>query len=260
LLLENITPNPNHERNDRKVVMLLVDGLREDFIDFGPEPGVKLVIDPEEPDAYKSDKFQIFRRLKEQYPERTFLYPGESAMPTITVIRVKSTITGGISTLFETTLEFVQDEVFEDTIFTQIKNDVELGPDDKIVYYGQYCWVPFFGSHFDDWVKIKSPDKRIPDELEPKIIHHMTKSLDEGSHFRLMGAHTVAIDNAAHHDHTHHPMVTKMIHVTEDMLEQLVEKIDDKTTLLVFGDHGFTQDGNHGGETRLELASAVFAY
>jgi len=75
-----------------------------------------------------------------------------------------------------------------------------------------------------------------------------------------MGAHTVAIDNAAHHDHTHHPMVTKMIHVTEDMLEQLVEGIDDKTTLLVFGDHGFTQDGNHGGETRLELASAVFAY
>ena len=36
--------------------------------------------------------------------------------------------------------------------------------------------------------------------------------------------------------------------------------MDDKTTLVVFGDHGMTTDGNHGGLTDLEMRSALFAY
>ena len=51
-----------------------------------------------------------------------------------------------------------------------------------------------------------------------------------------------------------------MIQITEQKLYQIVDSIDDKTTLLVFGDHGLTEDGNHGGETRLEMASAIFAF
>lgn len=51
-----------------------------------------------------------------------------------------------------------------------------------------------------------------------------------------------------------------MISIDEKILEKLIEKMDDKTTLLVFGDHGVTEDGNHGGDSRLEMASAFFAY
>ena len=36
--------------------------------------------------------------------------------------------------------------------------------------------------------------------------------------------------------------------------------MDNKTTLVVFGDHGMTTDGNHGGLTDLEMRSALFAY
>jgi len=106
-LLENKTPNPLHERNDRKVVMVLVDALREDFIDFGPEHGLDLLIDPAESVAYKGKKFQTFKNLQASNPSGTLLRPAKSAMPTITVVRVKNFITGGISSLFETTSEFV---------------------------------------------------------------------------------------------------------------------------------------------------------
>lgn len=51
-----------------------------------------------------------------------------------------------------------------------------------------------------------------------------------------------------------------MIGITNDHLKELLESIDDKTTVLIFGDHGLTEDGNHGGETNLEMASAFFAY
>lgn len=40
----------------------------------------------------------------------------------------------------------------------------------------------------------------------------------------------------------------------------MVDGLDDDTTLLIFGDHGLTPDGNHGGETTFEMASGFFAF
>lgn len=45
-----------------------------------------------------------------------------------------------------------------------------------------------------------------------------------------------------------------------EVLKQLKSSIDEDTLLLVFGDHGMTEDGNHGGSTELETDSALFAY
>ena len=36
--------------------------------------------------------------------------------------------------------------------------------------------------------------------------------------------------------------------------------MDDKTTLVVFGDHGMTIDGNHGGSSELEMRTVLFSY
>ena len=36
--------------------------------------------------------------------------------------------------------------------------------------------------------------------------------------------------------------------------------MDNETVLLVFGDHGMTDDGNHGGASDNELRSVLFSY
>jgi phosphatidylinositol glycan class O len=36
--------------------------------------------------------------------------------------------------------------------------------------------------------------------------------------------------------------------------------MDDQTTLVVFGDHGMTESGNHGGGSEDEMRSVLFAY
>lgn len=36
--------------------------------------------------------------------------------------------------------------------------------------------------------------------------------------------------------------------------------MDEHTTLIVFGDHGMTEDGNHGGGSDLELRTVLFAH
>lgn len=39
-----------------------------------------------------------------------------------------------------------------------------------------------------------------------------------------------------------------------------MELMDDQTTLVVFGDHGMTESGNHGGGSELEMRTVLFAY
>lgn len=36
--------------------------------------------------------------------------------------------------------------------------------------------------------------------------------------------------------------------------------MDDQTTLVVFGDHGMTESGNHGGGSENEMRTVLFAY
>ena len=36
--------------------------------------------------------------------------------------------------------------------------------------------------------------------------------------------------------------------------------MDDDTTLVIFGDHGMTEDGSHGGSSEEEMRTVLFAY
>jgi hypothetical protein len=40
----------------------------------------------------------------------------ESALPTVTSVRIKSILNGGLSTIFETTENFVSSEIVEDNL------------------------------------------------------------------------------------------------------------------------------------------------
>lgn len=46
----------------------------------------------------------------------------------------------------------------------------------------------------------------------------------------------------------------------EHIIYEVITRMDDKTTLIVFGDHGMTDDGNHGGGSENEMRSVIFAY
>lgn len=66
-----------------------------------------------------------------------------------------------------------------------------------------------------------------------------------------------------HCGHKHGPLHSEMSRkLTEmnDVIKEVIEKMEDNTLLLVMGDHGMTMTGDHGGDTPDETEALLFAH
>ena len=88
----------------------------------------------------------------------------------------------------------------------------------------------------------------------------MISELQKGSEFDFMLVHMIGVDSAGHTFGSKHPEVERKLGETEKFIEKVIELMDNDTTLLVYGDHGMTMEGSHGGNSELEMRTALFAY
>jgi len=101
--------------NQPKVVMLMVDALREDFVEFDPMlSSTKITVESAKlihkqktfldtsRSAYSGKRMKILNKLASEQPENAILVPMEADLPTVTTIRIKSIMTGALSSFFET--------------------------------------------------------------------------------------------------------------------------------------------------------------
>lgn len=77
----------------------------------------------------------------------------------------------------------------------------------------------------------------------------------------MLVGHFLGLD---HIGHTYSSVSTaqmgyKLKQISE-FLEDTIDKMDNKTILLIVGDHGMKDDGNHGGGSREEIETVFFAY
>ncbi len=179
----------------------------------------------------------------------------ESAIPTVTSVRIKSVLGGGLSTFFETTEEFVTSQVTEDNILYQLKNRNQ-----KVVFYGDHIWTPLYGQFFDETVQFQSENTRDLDTLDNGVRTALMNKLNGENDFALCIAHIIGVDSAGHTYNSQNQHIARKLRDTQSFIQEVISSMDDQTTLIVFGDHGMTEDGNHGGGTELELRTVFFAY
>ena len=86
------------------------------------------------------------------------------------------------------------------------------------------------------------------------------EELRKGSDFDFLLGHILGIDSAGHSFNAEHPEIERKLIDSERMIQDVMELMDDNTTLIVFGDHGMTASGNHGGGSDNEMRTVLFAY
>lgn len=189
--------------NDHKVILLLVDALREDFVEFSENTQHLRTIDEDSVEAYPGKKMTIFREMKEKEPLNTFMFPMRSVSPTITTVRAKGILSGGVQTFFDTLEEFTVGANGEDSILYQVKNRIGTGHSnngqaDKIHFYGDFLWCDRFSEFFDKKACYDALNMNDLDTLDNSAMDDIFNALDEGSDFKLLLGHIIGIDSAGH--------------------------------------------------------------
>ena len=88
----------------------------------------------------------------------------------------------------------------------------------------------------------------------------MFQELENGSDFDFMLIHMIGVDCAGHTFGSKHPEIERKLRENEARIKKVIEMMDEKTTLMVFGDHGLTTNGDHGVNSLQEMRTAMFTY
>jgi len=215
-------------------------------------------LDSEAKYAYTGEKVSLFRDLVETKPENALLFPLKSEMPTVTVVRIKGILSGILNTVFEFTESLVAGKFTEDNLLYQLH--AKLGSKARVLFFGDDIWTNQFGKWWTRYADWSSLDINDLDTLDQNVSSHVLSELERGSDFDFMLVHMIGVDSAGHTFGSKHPAIERKLLETEKFIKKVTELMDDDTTLVVYGDHGMTEEGSHGGNSELEMRTAMFAY
>ena len=131
---------------------------------------------------------------------------------------------------------------------------------ENVVFAGGFAWVGLYGEDIDrayphELFNIAELDE--PDEITMRDFHREF----DAKNWTMMIAHIIGVDHAGHYYlNAGHSEIERKLVDEEKILKSIIDKLDRDTVMLVFGDHGMTDQGGHGGESEEELRTIFFAY
>ncbi|KAJ1978341.1 mannose-ethanolamine phosphotransferase gpi13 [Dimargaris cristalligena] len=234
------------------------------------------------------------QHLLQSQPERTQLFRFLADPPTTTLQRLKGLTTGTLPTFIDMGSNFAGSAIDEDSwiwqfyqrwVRRQPKGGAATAPD--ILFTGDDTWMALFPTIFESLAARAFPfpsfnvwdlhtlDNGVLDilaqyaqvnttslhrfEADPELVSS-GPALAKGDDWQLIIAHMLGVDHCGHRFGPDHLTMAQKLDQMNLVLEQIVKALPDDTLLLVMGDHGMDQRGDHGGDNPLELEAALLAY
>ena len=98
--------------------------------------------------------------------------------------------------------------------------------------------------------------------VDDGVIEHIFPLLkhENKTEWDFIIGHFLGVDHVGHRVGPEHPVMTAKLQQMDSVLREVVELLDDETLLVVMGDHGMNQQGDHGGDGELETSAALWIY
>ncbi|KAI7883469.1 alkaline phosphatase-like protein, partial [Lichtheimia hyalospora FSU 10163] len=170
--------------------------------------------------------------------------------------RVKGLMTGSLPTFIDAGSNFASSAVNEDHLLRQMRTRYK-----DFYFMGDDTWVNLYPEIFESNKTFESDSFKMfdLDTVDNRILEHLWPILDQ-SQWQVAIAHFLGVDHCGHTFGPSHPNMATKLNQMNNVIEQLVDRVDDKTLLVVMGDHGMSVEGDHGGESVEELISTLFLY
>ncbi|RKF83756.1 GPI ethanolamine phosphate transferase 3 [Golovinomyces cichoracearum] len=237
-----------HPKSFDKAVIIIIDALRYDFT----------IPHIEKNKAFQNSlPFLYDTAIKE--PQSAFLLPFIADPPTTTLQRLKGLTTGTLPTLVDLGSSFAGTAVEEDNLLIQLKNAGK-----KIVHLGDDTWTALFPGYFEEDISRAYDSFNVWDlhTVDDGVTEHIMPLLkgDKNGTWDVIIAHYLGVDHAGHRYGPDHPAMATKLQQMDGILREIVNSLDEKTLLVVMGDHGMDKKGDHGGESDDEVQAALWMY
>ncbi|XP_067850452.1 GPI ethanolamine phosphate transferase 2 isoform X2 [Heptranchias perlo] len=220
----------------RRVVIMLVDALREDFV-FGP----------------KGRQFMPYtRHLVEQGSSHSFI--AKAWPPTVTMPRIKAMMTGRIPGFIDVIMNLNSATLLEDNLIWQAK-----AAGKRTLFYGDDTWIRLFPDHFVEYDGTTSFFVSDYTEVDENVTRHLDKVLKRND-WDLLILHYLGLDHIGHlagpNSHLIGPKLSDMDNIVQKIHVELLSKEGETSLpslLILCGDHGMSDTGSHGGSSNHEV-------
>ncbi|KAI9661978.1 MAG: major facilitator super transporter protein [Alyxoria varia] len=225
-----------------KVIFMVIDALRSDFV-FSDTSGFKFT------QSLISDGVAI-------------PFTANAQAPTVTMPRVKALTTGSIPSFLDMILNFAQ----SDDSSTLANQDTWLGQmkatkSSNLVMYGDDTWLKLFPNTFHRADGTSSFFVSDFTEVDNNVTRHIPSELSRND-WDGMILHYLGMD---HIGHKAGPRSVNMVPKQKEMdniLQKIYSAVESEahlqsTLLILCGDHGMNEGGNHGGSAPGETSPAM---
>lgn len=237
----------------RKFIILVIDALRIDFV-LPSRTG-----SPAESAWY--DRLSVLDDLARSDPSHAKMLHFVADPPTATTQRLSGIAAGTLPAFVEVASSFAETSLSSDNFVHQLLSHPTryLNFD----FYGDDTWLHLFpiiesqskgtisGFHSFHLFDLHSVDDGIKEKLYPAL---------ESAKFDVIVAHFLGVDHCGHKYGPMHQLCGKKLAEMDSILREVIRRMDSNTTLFVFGDHGMTDNGDHGGISEKEVSSVLFSY
>ncbi|KAL1915662.1 uncharacterized protein VTP21DRAFT_6421 [Calcarisporiella thermophila] len=230
----------------KKMVILLIDALRFDFVHNKAEG-----------EAHYLGKLPIFESLRQENPNGAFLYEFVADPPTTTLQRLKALTTGTLPTFIDAGSNFAGTQIAEDNLIHQLRAQGK-----RVAFMGDDTWVKLFPHSFAENFTFPFDSFNVNDlhTVDNGVDKHLWPTMEENGEWDVLIGHFLGVDHCGHRYGPNHPEMAQKLTQMNVLIEKVVQRMDEDTLLVVMGDHGMDPKGDHGGDSDLEVRSALFMY
>ncbi|CDR44716.1 CYFA0S15e01882g1_1 [Cyberlindnera fabianii] len=219
-----------------KVVVMVVDALRSDFV--------------------FSDKSSMLFTQSLLRNGSAIGYTAFSNPPTVTLPRLKGITTGSTPNFLDAVLNVVE----EDTSSTLANQDSWIKQlkmaGKRIHMFGDDTWIKLFPGVFDISDGTNSFFVSDFTEVDNNVTRHLDQELSE-QNWDCLILHYLGLDHIGHKGGPESPFMPVKQKEMDAIVERIYQSLQSDTLLVVLGDHGMNELGNHGGSSAGETSAAL---
>ena len=227
-----------------RAIVLIIDALRYDFTI------------PHERTEHYLNSFPILHETAVKSPQNAFLLPFIADPPTTTLQRLKGLTTGTLPVLLDAGSNFAGTAIDEDNLVAQLRSSKKT-----LVHLGDDTWQSLFPDYFDANLTHAYDSFNVWDlhTVDTGVTEHLLPLLDN-TQWDVIFGHFLGVDHAGHRYGPNHPAMAAKLQQMDELIRKVIDGLDDKTLLVVMGDHGMDAKGDHGGESDDEVEAALWMY